>query len=72
MKLPTKAHIAEINKVAGIKTEVAIMTGLTNICNRKICAYATNALTKVRIVSMGTVCNRVVYGRVTREGFEGL
>lgn len=60
MKLPANAQTAETNKVAGINTEVAIMTGRTKIRNRSICEYATNALRNVRIVNMGTVCNRVV------------
>ena len=38
MKLPTKAQIAEINNVAGINTEVAIITGRTNTRSRKMCA----------------------------------
>jgi hypothetical protein len=66
MKLPTNAQTAETNKVAGMNTEVAIMTGRTNIRKRSICEYATAALTNVRIVNIGTVCNRVVYGNVTR------
>jgi len=34
MKLPTKAQIAEINRVAGMKTDVATMTGFTKIRSR--------------------------------------
>jgi hypothetical protein len=55
-----KAHTADMNKVAGMNTDVAAITGLTNICRRKICAYATAALKNVRMVSIGTVCSRVV------------
>lgn len=64
MKLPTNAQIADMNNVAGINTDVMIMTGRTNIRKRSTCVYATNALTKVRIVMRGTVCSRVVYGNV--------
>jgi hypothetical protein len=60
MKLPMNAHTADKNKVAGMNTDVAAITGLTNICKRKICVYATAALTNVRMVSIGTVCRRVV------------
>lgn len=60
MKLPAKAHIAEMKSVAGINTDVATMTGLTKILNRKICRYATAALRNVRIVSSGTVCSNVI------------
>jgi hypothetical protein len=65
MKLPINAQTAEINKVTGTKTEVAIITGRTNILKRSTCVYATAALRNVSIVNIGTVCNRVVYG-VTR------
>jgi hypothetical protein len=71
MKLPTNAHRAEMNKVAGMNTEVAIMTGRTNIRKRSICEYATAALRNVSIVNMGTVCNKVVYGNVTLPGGVG-
>jgi len=71
MKLPINAQIAEISSVAGMKTDVAIMTGLTKIRKRKICEYATNALKNVRIVSKGTVWRSVVYG-VTGAGLGGL
>jgi hypothetical protein len=64
IKLPTNAQTPEINKVAGINTEVAIITGRANIRRSSMCVYATNALMNVRIVNMGTVCNRVVYGNV--------
>jgi hypothetical protein len=64
--------MAEMNSVAGTNTDVAIITGRTNIRNRKMCVYAANALKKVRIVSIGTVCNRVVYGKVTRGDLGGL
>ena len=37
MKLPIKAQRAETNRVAGMNTEVAIMTGLTKMRRRKIC-----------------------------------
>src|SRR6267154_3711052 len=62
MKLPTKAQIAEIKSVAGMNTDVATMTGRTNIRRRKTWAYATIALRNVKMVSRGTVCSRVVYG----------
>jgi hypothetical protein len=62
MKLPINAQTAEINKVTGMKTDVAIMTGRTNILKRSICVYATVALRNVSIVNIGTVCSRVVYG----------
>lgn len=52
--------------------DVATITGLTNIRRRKICAYATAALTNVRMVSIGTVCRSVVYGRVTLWRFSGM
>jgi hypothetical protein len=71
MKLPTNAQIAEMRRVAGMKTEVATITGRTKMRRRNMWAYATNALKNVRIVSKGTVWRRVVYG-VTREGGEGL
>lgn len=67
IKLPTKAQIAEMKSVAGINSEVATMTGLTNIRKRKICTYATAALRNVRIVSSGMVCRRVVYGTGPRD-----
>jgi hypothetical protein len=60
MKLPMNAHTADTNKVAGMNTDVATITGLTNMRRRKICAYATAALRNVRVVSIGTVCRRVV------------
>jgi len=31
MKLPTKAHIEDIRRVTGMKTDVAIITGRTKI-----------------------------------------
>ena len=37
MKLPTNAQIAEMNNATGMKNDVAIMTGLMKICNRKMC-----------------------------------
>lgn len=55
MKLPINAHIDDIKRVTGMKTEVAIITGRTNIWRRNMCTYATRALTKVRIVRRGTV-----------------
>jgi len=55
IKLPAKAHTADMKRVAGIKTEVPIMTGFTKIRNRKMCTYATTALRTVRIVKSGTV-----------------
>jgi hypothetical protein len=60
IKLPMKAHNAEIKRVAGMNTDVAIMTGWTNIRRSRICVYAAIALKNVNIVSIGTVCNRVV------------
>ncbi len=48
--------------MAGIKTDVANMTGFTNTRSSMICAYETAALRKVRIVIRGIVCKRVVYG----------
>ena len=61
MKDPTNAHTADINSVAGIKTEVMIITGRTKTRSKNTCKYATRALTNVRIVISGTVCSRVVY-----------
>jgi hypothetical protein len=55
-----KAHTADTNKVAGMNTDVATITGLTNTLRRKICAYATAALINVRMVSIGTVCRSVM------------
>lgn len=72
MKLPIKAHRADTSNVAGIKTEVATITGLTNIRRRNMCAYDTTALRAMRMVSKGTVCRRVVYGKVTFGLFVGL
>jgi hypothetical protein len=72
MKLPTKAQIAEIKSVAGMNTDVATMTGRTNIRRRKTWTYATRALVNVKMVSSGTVCSRVVYGRDALEGLPGL
>jgi hypothetical protein len=72
MKLPMKAHTADMNRVAGMKTEVATITGRTNMRKRNICAYAARALMNVRIVSKGIVCRRVVYGSVTRGWLDGL
>ena len=37
MKLPTNAQMAEMNKVTGMKNDVAIMTGLMKIRKRNIC-----------------------------------
>lgn len=65
MKLPTNAQIAEIKSVAGMNTDVAIMTGRTNMRRRKTWAYATRALRNVNMVSRGTVCSSVVYGSET-------
>jgi hypothetical protein len=56
MKLPMNAQSADTNNVAGMKTDVATMTGRTNIRNKNMCAYATAALTNVSIVNNGTVC----------------
>jgi hypothetical protein len=36
IKLPTNAHTAEINNVAGTKTVVATITGPTNTLKRNI------------------------------------
>lgn len=72
MKLPTNAQMAEIRRVAGMNTDVAIMTGRTNTRRSRMCVYAAIALENVRIVSIGTVCNRVVYGRVTGGGLTGI
>ncbi len=36
MKLPTKAHSADISKVAGMNTEVATITGLTKMRRRNM------------------------------------
>lgn len=57
-----------MNNVAGMNTEVAIITGRTNIRKSSICVYATAALKNVSIVNKGTVWSRVVYGNVT--GFD--
>ena len=72
MKLPTKAQIAEIKRVAGMNTDVATMTGRTNTRRRKRWTYATRALINVRIVSKGTVCSRVVYGSDAPDLLSGL
>lgn len=69
MKLPINAQIEEINRVTGMNTEVAIITGRTKICNRNMCAYATAALTKVKMVRRGTVCRSVTYGKTVRGTF---
>ena len=60
MKLPTKAQTADMNSVAGMNTDVATMTGLTNIRKSSMCAYETMALRIMRIVVRGTVWRRVV------------
>ena len=62
MKLPMNAQIEDTNNVAGMKTEVAKMTGLANILSRKMCAYDTSAAMNVSIVRSGIVCSNVVYG----------
>jgi len=36
MKLPTNAQMGEIRRVAGIKTLVLMMTGLTNSLKRRM------------------------------------
>jgi hypothetical protein len=59
--------MAEMKRVAGMNTEVAIITGRTNICRRNICVYATAALRNVSIVKSGTVCSSIVYGNFFRE-----
>lgn len=71
MKLPTNAHTDEINSVAGINTDVATITGFTKLRRRNTCTYAASALRKTMIVSSGTVCSSVTYGRLTRDGFVG-
>lgn len=72
MKLPTNAQIAEINSVTGMNSDVATMTGLTNTRRRKIWTYDTIALSVIRMVSIGTVWRRVVYGRAPLVPFFGL
>lgn len=52
-----------------MNTEVAIITGRTNICRRNMCPYATAALTNVRMVRSGTVWRRVTYGKIVRGTF---
>jgi len=34
MKLPTNAHMADMKSVAGMNTDVAIITGFTNTLRR--------------------------------------
>ena len=68
MKLPTKAHIDEIKRVAGMKTDVAKMTGFANKLSKKIWAYDTIAARNVRIVKRGIVCSSVVYGMLVPFG----
>ena len=60
MKLSTMVQTAEIRRETGMKTEVTIMTGLTNTYKRKLWAKATSALKKVSLVSRGVVCKKVV------------
>ena len=38
MKLPTNAQMDDMNKVAGMNTDVAKITGFANRLRRKICA----------------------------------
>lgn len=60
MKLPMKAQIADMKRVAGMNTDVAMSTGLTNIRRSIMCTYETTALKNVRIVSKGIVCSSIV------------